>query len=235
MAQSLNGKSPNGKAPRAVGRAGRTRRREEILEAAAHLFAEHGYAGADTQLLADYLQVGKGTLYRYFKSKRDMFLAAVDRAMRQLREAVEAATAGITDPFDLIAVGIETYLAFFGARPHYVELFVQERAQFKDRKKPTYFEHREVNVERWRALYRDLIAQGRLRELSPEGISDVIGDLLYGTMLANRFAARTKSYAEQTRAILDIVYLGILSGPERQRRAATDRAPARTPSAEATP
>ena len=54
------------------------RRREEILAAAIHLFAVHGYAGTDTQLLADKLQVGKGTLYRYFQSKEDLFLAAVD-------------------------------------------------------------------------------------------------------------------------------------------------------------
>ncbi len=40
----------------------RDRRHEEILLAAVHLFAEHGYAGTDTQLLADRLQVGKGTL-----------------------------------------------------------------------------------------------------------------------------------------------------------------------------
>src|SRR2546430_155159 len=63
------------------------RRREEILEAAARLFAEHGYADADLQVLADTLGVGKGTLYRYFPSKQDLFLAAADRVMRKLREA----------------------------------------------------------------------------------------------------------------------------------------------------
>src|SRR5437867_4688042 len=59
-------------------------RQEEILEAAARLFAQHGYADTDTQLLADELGVGKGTLYRYFASKQDLFLAAVDRVMREL-------------------------------------------------------------------------------------------------------------------------------------------------------
>src|SRR5262249_57454593 len=54
----------------------RERRREEILEAAARLFAEHGYSETDTQGLADLLQVGKGTLYRYFRTKRELFLAA---------------------------------------------------------------------------------------------------------------------------------------------------------------
>ena len=59
-------------------------RREEILDAAARLFARHGYPETDTQLLADELGVGKGTLYRYFASKEELFFAAVDRAMEAI-------------------------------------------------------------------------------------------------------------------------------------------------------
>src|SRR5947208_3170381 len=40
------------------------RRREEILDAAVTLFAEHGYADADMQVLADRLGVGKGAVDR---------------------------------------------------------------------------------------------------------------------------------------------------------------------------
>src|ERR671938_1232152 len=85
---------------------------EEILDAAARLFARHGYADTDTQLLADELGVGKGTLYRYFPSKRDLFLAAADRVMRQLRGQIDAAIEGIDDPLDQIAAAIRSYLAF---------------------------------------------------------------------------------------------------------------------------
>ena len=50
-------------------------RREEILDVATDLFAEFGYSEAVTKDLADRLQVGKGTIYRYFPSKRELFLA----------------------------------------------------------------------------------------------------------------------------------------------------------------
>jgi AcrR family transcriptional regulator len=208
---------------RAVGRAGRTRRREQILEAAVRLFAEHGYAGADTQRLADDLQVGKGTLYRYFRSKRELFLAAADRGMRQLRQAVDTASADVADPFDRIAAAVQAYLTFYAAFPDYAELLIQERAQFKDRKKATYFEHREINVKSWHAFYRDLIDAGRLRPLAPEHISDVFGNLVFGTMVANHFAGRTKPIPEQTRDILNVVFLGILSDTERPRLSADFR------------
>ena len=88
------------------------RRREEILEAAVRLFARHGYPEADMQVLADTLGVGKGTLYRYFPSKQELFLAAVDRVMRKLREAVDASIEGVEDPLGQIATAIRAYLAF---------------------------------------------------------------------------------------------------------------------------
>jgi AcrR family transcriptional regulator len=202
---------------RARAEARKGRRREQILEAATRLFAECGYADADTQLLAERLGVGKGTIYRYFPSKEEVFLAAADRVMVRLRDHVEACIAGLRDPLDQIAEAIRAYLAFFAANPHFAELLLQERAQFKDRKKPTYILHREANIERWRALYRALIAEGRVRDMPVERITDVLSDLLYGTMFTNYFAGRREPPEAQAEAILDVVFRGILSDPERRR------------------
>src|SRR6187200_2985057 len=173
------------------------RRREEILEMAAKLFAKHGYSQTDTQILADELQVGKGTLYRYFPSKEQLFLAAVDRVMRKLRQRVDESMAPIEDPLDRIARAVRTFLEFMNENPDFVELLIQERAQFKDRKKPTYFEHRDAHRERWRLFYRPLIAAGRVRDVPVERILDVVGDLLYGTMFTNYFSGRQKPLEEQ--------------------------------------
>ena len=194
------------------------RRQEQILDAAVQLFAEHGYSDTDTQLLAEKLQVGKGTLYRYFRSKRDLFLAAADRVMRQMRQCVDASIEGIEEPLDCIAIAVRAFLTFFAEHPEYVELLMQERAQFKDRKKPTYFEHREANSVRWRELYRSLIAAGRIRDVPVERISDVMSNLLYGTMFTNYFTDQRHSVEAQARDILDIAFNGILSDSERQRR-----------------
>jgi AcrR family transcriptional regulator len=202
--------TPEKKAGRPVDPERCARRREEILETAVKLFARHGYPETDMQVLADTLGVGKGTLYRYFPSKRDLFLAAADRAMRDLRDAVDAAVASIEDPLDQIRTGIHTYLAHVAAHPELAELLIQERAQFRDRKKPTYFEHRAANVERWLDRYRALIAEGRIRDIPVERITDVIGDLLYGTMFANYFTGQRKPPREQAENIIDIFLNGIL-------------------------
>jgi AcrR family transcriptional regulator len=193
-------------------------RREQILEIAAKLFAEHGYANADTQLLAEKLGVGKGTIYRYFPSKEEVFFAAADRAMRLLHERVDTSVRGIEDPLDRIATAIHAYLAFFADHPEFVELLMQERAQFKDRSKPTYFQHREARVHHWRELYRTLIAEGRVRDMPVERITDVMSDLVYGTMFTNYFTGQRKPFDAQARDILDVVFHGILSDAERQKR-----------------
>lgn len=194
------------------------RRREQILDAAMRFFARHGYYDSDVQALADELRLGKGTLYRYFPSKRAMFLAAVDRGMRRLRAAVEAARKSVSDPLEQLARATTAYLAFFDAHPELAELFIQERAAFKDRRKPTYFEHRAAHVGPWVDLFRGLIAAGRVRRLPAEQIVQALGDLFYGTMLTNFLTGRRQSFERQVRELLDIVFHGILKTGEKARR-----------------
>ncbi len=206
-------------------------RQEEILETATELFAEHGFSDAVTQALAERLGVGKGTIYRHFPSKRALFLAATDRVMRRLQEEVNAAVVDVQDGLERLERAIATFLKFFAEHPAFVELLIQERAYFKDRKRPTYFEHRDINIERWRQLYRDMIAQGRIRDMPVEQITNVVSNVLYGIMVTNFFNGETKPPDVQAKEILDIVFLGILSHEERQHRACgtSSSPPAREP------
>jgi AcrR family transcriptional regulator len=198
-------------------------RQEEILTEAAKLFAQHGYFRTDTKLLAENLGVAKGTLYRYFPSKRELFLAAADRVMRMLCQRIDVAVVGIVDPLDQIEAAIRGFLNFFAEQPGFVELLIQERAQFKDRTKPTFVEHREVNIERWRRLYASLIAAGRVRDVPVDRITDVIGNLLYGTIFTNYFSGAPKSVDVQAEDITDILFNSILTDEERNLRAQAER------------
>lgn len=205
-------------------------RREAILDAATSLFSEVGFNDADTQALAERLGVGKGTLYRCFASKRELFLAAVDRAMRELRERLQRSVEDEVDPLDRVARGIRAYLEFFAEHPEYVELLIQERALFKDRKKPTFFEYRDRQADLWRGLYRELIESGRVRPMPVDRIRDVISQLLYGTVFTNYFTGQSQTPEEQARAITDVFLHGILTEPERRRTPPTrDEADAPAP------
>lgn len=196
------------------------RRQEEILDVAAQLFADHGYADTDVDSVAKALSVAKGTIYRYFPSKRELFMAAVGRGMQRLQAEVEAAVAPVVDPLQRIERAIHTFLAYFNKHRELVELFIQERAHFGDSAPPAYFAHHEKNVGPWRKLYQQLVAAGRVRDLPGAHDHDVVSDLLYGTILANYFTNRRVPHKTQARKIVDIVFVGILTDAERQRRCA---------------
>jgi AcrR family transcriptional regulator len=187
------------------------RRRSEILATAAIAFARHGYSNTDVQTIADDVGVAKGTLYHYFGSKEHIFLAAVDDGMRQLNERLTLVYGQATDPLEAIAAGIYVYLQFFDSNKSIVELFIQERAHFADRKKPTYFVYRDANIGPWRDLAAVLIKQRRLHGNSVDQIVDAMGALLYGSMFTNYFSKRKQSVESQAADLIGVAFHGILS------------------------
>jgi AcrR family transcriptional regulator len=197
-----------------------SRRREEILDAASHVFAANSYRNTDLQLIADRLKLSKASIYRYFGSKENLFLAAVDRGVARLHEHKTASEAGETDPLARLTRAIYAYLEFYRANPHLTELLIQERVEFRDRKEPSYFVHREQCLEPWREAFRGLIAESRVRRIPVDRILDVLGDLLYGTMVTNHFVNRRRPHEDQARDIVDILFNGILTNQEKVRRGA---------------
>ena len=49
-------------------------RKQQILDAAAHVFSQNGYERATTREIAETADLAEGTLYNYFPSKRDLLI-----------------------------------------------------------------------------------------------------------------------------------------------------------------
>src|SRR5437879_3732821 len=58
--------------------------RERILNAAAQLFAEHGFASASMPAIAELSGITAGAIYRHFTSKAELLLEVVKRALEAL-------------------------------------------------------------------------------------------------------------------------------------------------------
>jgi ATP-binding cassette subfamily B protein len=56
------------------------RRQEEILQAAASVFAAKGYAQATTREITEAADIAEGSLYNYFASKRDILVGIISRS-----------------------------------------------------------------------------------------------------------------------------------------------------------
>jgi AcrR family transcriptional regulator len=88
------------------------RRRQELLELAAHLFATKGYHPTSVADVVDGLGVGKGVFYWYFASKEELFRQILGDSQRDLRRAQRQAIADEPDPVRRIEAGIRAAVAW---------------------------------------------------------------------------------------------------------------------------
>lgn len=75
-----------------------TDRREQILQAAAQLFAQQGYHATTVSDIARAAQVAQGTVYLYFESKKAVFEALVDQTLGLFNSILSWGTSHISAP-----------------------------------------------------------------------------------------------------------------------------------------
>jgi AcrR family transcriptional regulator len=71
-------------------------RREEIVEVALRHFAEGGYHGTSTEAIAREAGISQPYLFRLFRTKRDLFLACIERCYGDVAAVFREAVAGDT-------------------------------------------------------------------------------------------------------------------------------------------
>jgi AcrR family transcriptional regulator len=64
-----------------------------IVDAAVHLFAEHGVGGTSLQMIADAIGVTKAAVYHQFKTKEEIVVAAAEAELARTEAAIAAAEA----------------------------------------------------------------------------------------------------------------------------------------------
>ncbi|MCC5579953.1 TetR/AcrR family transcriptional regulator [Microtetraspora sp. AC03309] len=96
--------------------------RTALVEAAAALFAEKGYADTSTGEVVARANVTRGALYHHFADKEEIFRAVLETVEGDIFDRVNAATAasieaGAGDPASLLRVGTDTFLDACLERP----------------------------------------------------------------------------------------------------------------------
>ena len=80
-------------------------RREEIVEIAFRHFAEGGYHGTSTEAIAREGSISQPYLFRLFKTKRELFLACVERCYVGVTQVFEESVQGDTPKERLESMG----------------------------------------------------------------------------------------------------------------------------------
>ena len=98
------------------------RTRGEILDVATREFAEHGYSGARVDEIAERTRTTKRMLYYYFGSKDGLFVAVLERAYAQIREAERDLDVEHLDPVAAIRRLAELTFDHHEAHPDFIRL-----------------------------------------------------------------------------------------------------------------
>jgi AcrR family transcriptional regulator len=141
------------------------RRRQELLEYAARLFASQGYHPTSVTDVVDGLGVGKGVFYWYFESKEELFRQILVDAQRDLRRAQRQAIADEPDPVRRIEAGIRASVTWLDANRHLFVLL--EFARTEERFAPLIRQGEEQAVADALPHVKAGIAAGLIRRDDP--------------------------------------------------------------------
>jgi AcrR family transcriptional regulator len=95
---------------------------DKVLDAAGRLFGTQRFHEVRMEDIAAEAEVGKGTLYRYFSDKEELYLALLERSSRQLVERLQTELARVENAHDKLVAMVASIIGFFDEQPHLFDL-----------------------------------------------------------------------------------------------------------------
>jgi AcrR family transcriptional regulator len=144
--------------------------KERMIAAAVTLFSRAGFHGVTTKDIAHSANVSEGNIFRYFPSKRDLFLAAVDSELAKLslRTGVLAEAANVVDSQAALRMLFELITRTVAQQPDLVRLVHFSALEFGHEMTPVFRKHLDVivsasaaNLDKWSQSngFRDIDAR----------------------------------------------------------------------------
>src|ERR1700760_3687277 len=84
----------------------KARTRQALIDAAVRLIAERRGDRASIQEITEEADIGFGSFYNHFDSKEQLFQTASEEVLERWGQMIDRASAGISDPAELFAVGM---------------------------------------------------------------------------------------------------------------------------------
>ena len=95
-----------------------------ILEAAVQLFARHGFNGTSTREIAQLADVNETTLFRYYGTKKELFLCALESRLSRIKlnRDLQSALSGDDDPAEVLPKLFEFIVDLICGQPELMRL-----------------------------------------------------------------------------------------------------------------
>lgn len=152
-------------------------RRNEILEAAEAVFSEKGFKGTTMQEISERVELSKGTIYLYFKSKEELYLSVCVKGVAEFGEDLEAAARKAGSLEEIIRAVYMAYIDHSLEKPAIFRVlrdtFIE---QVRQNLSPATIEEISGIIRSWLELESGLIEEGIARgvfrrDLDPYGFS----------------------------------------------------------------
>src|SRR6185295_3956264 len=152
-----------------------------ILEAARTVFAQKGFNDATVDDIANAAGVAKGTVYLYYKAKRDVYFAALKFGIEQMHAALNEELKRAPTPEDKLRALIGVKLAYFDENRDFFKIYYSELGNIcihpgaiDSEFKALYLEQARVIESILKEGARKKVVRGVRAEQAAFAISDVI-------------------------------------------------------------
>lgn len=191
-----------------------------ILTNAMMVFAKEGFRNTDVQIIADLAGVGKGTVYRHFGNKEQLFLATAKFCVERMSDYARRKVLQDQEIPDLIETnGVPQLLRkimlacaeYYQKHPQSIEIMIQERAEFRESVYPTHLMFREENRSGLDGIMQAGIDRGELRAINVMQASDAFTDLLFGCMISGCLQGQKGKLVERVESAIDLLLNGLVA------------------------
>jgi TetR/AcrR family fatty acid metabolism transcriptional regulator len=176
------------------------------LRAAAVIFARHDYHEVLMEDVAQACGVAKGTVYRYFPSKRALYLAVMFEGIEQLHQELRAAIETPIAPVRKIERIVRCVLAHFWDRRFFFALINRNEHKPQDPDNREWLRRRaELSRLIQRAL-EEAISASHVRRVDPRIATEMLLGMLRG---ANRYRGVHDTLDTMVAAVVDVFLRGV--------------------------
>ncbi len=140
------------------------KKRRCILDAAIKLFSQKGYEQTSIEELAKEAGVGKGTVYSYFHTKRDIVKAFCDDILEFTRSELAAKTKPDTPLTEQLMVIFMADFKYVAENKEFSRVFLQEKVFPKESFSEEDFEMQNDYFEMLYPIYQRAQERGELRK-----------------------------------------------------------------------
>lgn len=185
-------------------------KRDHIVGAASRVFAARPYHRVCMDDIAAAARVGKGTLYRYFPSKEDLYLGVVAEAFDLLIRRVDRVEAEGLSPPTALARMIEAIMETFARHLPFFRLMQQGEARLFLRKKQVVRARRERIADGLARVLERGAQTGIFRKVDRALVPTMVIGLVWGTSVNHAGETPAEILAQR---VTDLCLHGLLQPP----------------------